>query len=247
MSYNCLDRHVENGYGDHTAYVAESAYTGNKVKVTFEQMTHKVSKFARVLVNAGVKKGDTVIIYMPMILETAVAIQACNRIGAIHSVVFGGFAASELANRIKDASPAVIVTCTTGIEPKGEIPYVPVIDKACEIAGQPDLQRIIYHRKDTHHKETNLNPKIYLDFEEEMDKVTRGHDAVPVDATHPLFILYTSGTTGSPKGIYRSHGGTTVAYNHKMKYIYDINRGDMMFSPSDFGWIVGHSFIQYAN
>ena len=171
---------------------------------------------------------------------------ACARLGAIHSVVFGGFAPEELANRISSAKPRLIITASCGLEPNKIIPYTGNVDKALEIAGQPEMKRVIVQRKS--YREKDINKRLYIDYDEEMDKIPdgQGHEVVMVEGTHPFFILYTSGTTGAPKGIYRSHGGQLAAYNYAVKYIFDLHPKDTMFASSDIGWIVGHNFIIYG-
>ena len=181
---------------------------------------------------------------MPMIPEAFIAMHAVARIGAIHCVVFGGFAPEELSSRLNHTKAKMIITASTGIEPNKLIPYIGNVDKACQLAGIPELKRIIVQRPE--HLESNLDSKVYLDYYEEMAKVQTGHDCVPVEGEHPFFTMYTSGTTGQPKGIYRSHGGMLVAYNYSQNFIFDIQRGNVMMATSDIGWIVGHQFIIYG-
>lgn len=240
--YNCLDYHIENGRGDQDALIYDSPVTDTIKKYTYNQLRDEVAKFAGVLVAQGVQKGDRVIIYMPMIPEAAVAMLACARIGAIHSVVFGGFAAKELATRINDAKPKVIVSASCGIEVKRVIAYKPLLDEAISLAEfKPEKCVIIQRPMET---ATMIDGRD-VDWEQAMAKA-EPHDCVPVAATDPLYILYTSGTTGQPKGVVRDNGGHMVALKWTMKAIYDIDPGDVYWAASDVGWVVGHSYIVYA-
>ena len=241
--YNALDRHVEDGRGDQIAIIYDSPVTGGTIrKFTYRELRDLVAKFACVLLAKGIEKGDTVIIYMPMIPEAVIAMLACARIGAIHSVVFGGFAPRELAIRIDDAKPKVIVTATCGIEPKRIIPYIPLLNNAIELAGYKPQSVIIYQRPEVH---VDLIEGRDFDWEELMSLAEPIECAV-LEATDPLYILYTSGTTGIPKGVVRDNGGHAVAMRWTMKHIYDIDPGDIWWTASDVGWVVGHSYIVYA-
>lgn len=240
--YNALDRHVEGGRGDQVAVIWDSPVTGQIQKYTYKEFTEKVARFAGVLRGLGVNKGDTVVIYMSMVPEALVAMLACARIGAIHSVVFGGFAANELAVRIDDAKPKVIVITSCGIEVKKIIEYKPIVNKAIEMASHKPEKCIIFQRPQA---KAELKDGFDLDWDELMAKATPA-DCVPVKATDPLYILYTSGTTGLPKGIVRDNGGYCVALRWSMEYIYDVKPGDVYWSASDVGWVVGHSYIVYA-
>lgn len=240
--YNAVDRHVENGRADQVAIIYDSPVTDTKIKVTYKELQEKVSRLAGGLQSLGVSKGDTVIIYMPMILEAAYAMLACARIGAIHSVVFGGFAAHELAIRINHAQPKIIVTASGAIEGKKTLAYKPIVDEAIKIAEHKVEKCVLYQR-----------PFVTADMENEIDVDWNDlvadaplTDCVPVEATDPLYILYTSGTTGMPKGVMRDNGGHAVALFWSMKAIYDIDAGDVFWSASDVGWVVGHSYIVYA-
>ena len=240
--YNAIDRHVENGRGDQAAIIHDSPITGTQRKITYAELLDQVSKFAGVLQNHGAKKGDRVIIYMPMIPEAAVAMLACSRIGAIHSVVFGGFAANELATRIDDATPDIIVSSSCGIEPGRVIKYKPLLDEAMNMAKHKVSHCIIKARPEA---EATLNDGRDFDWDTEVEKADAA-ECVNVAATDPLYILYTSGTTGSPKGVIRDNGGHAVAMNWTMKNIYNVEAGDVFWAASDVGWVVGHSYIVYA-
>ena len=240
--YNALDRHVENGRADQPALIYDSPVTGAVETFTYRELLYRVARFAGVLAAQGVEKGDRVIIYMPMVPETVVAMLACARIGAIHSVVFGGFAAHELANRITDARPKVIVSASCGIEPGRVIPYKPLLDKAIELATVKPEHCIIVQRPQ---ENAAMVAGRDLDWSEEMEHA-RPADCVPVDATDPLYILYTSGTTGMPKGIVRDNGGHLVALTWSMRHIYGVEPGEVYWAASDVGWVVGHSYIVYA-
>ena len=185
---------MEAGRGKDIGLIYESAYTKQKNKYSFSDLQDKISKLSRILSNNGIKKGDTVVIYMPMIPEAFIAMHAVARIGAIHCVVFGGFAPEELSSRLTHTKAKMIITASTGIEPNKLIPYIGNVDKACQLAGIPELKRIIVQRPE--HLESNLDSKVYLDYYEEMAKVQTGHDCVPVEGEHPFFTMYTSGTTG---------------------------------------------------
>jgi len=241
--YNALDRHVEEGRGEQTALIYDSPVTGGTIRrFTYRELRDRVAKFAGVLTGQGVGKGDTVIIYMPMIPEAAISMLACARIGAIHCVVFGGFAPRELAIRIDDAKPKMIVSASCGIEGKKIIPYKPLLDRAIEMASVKPEKLIIKQRPQA---EAELIPGRDFDF----DELTAG--AAPVecarlDANDPLYILYTSGTTGMPKGVVRDNAGHAVALCWTMKHIYGMEPGDVYWAASDVGWVVGHSYIIYA-
>ncbi len=240
--YNALDYHVENGRGNQTAIIYDSPVTDTVKKITYGELLDKVSKFAGALRDLGVSKGDTVIIYMPMIPEAPVAMLACARIGAVHSVVFGGFAPNELAIRIDDAKPKVIVSASCGIEGKKTIPYKPLLDQAIEIAGHKPEKCVIFQRPQV--KAPLIQGR---DFDgEALMKKAQPADCVAVAATDPLYILYTSGTTGKPKGVMRDNGGHAVALKWTMKYLYGVNPGEVYWAASDVGWVVGHSYIVYA-
>ncbi|MDF1597071.1 MAG: propionyl-CoA synthetase [Acidimicrobiia bacterium] len=241
-SYNALDRHVERGRGDQKALIYDSAMTDSVRSYTYRELRDEVARFAGVLRNHGVDKGDRVIVYMPMIAEAAIAMLACARIGAIHSVVFGGFAAKELATRIDDARPKVMLSASCGLEPGRVIAYKPLLDGAIELSSHKPEKAIILQRPEL---EAELIPGRDLDWREEESKASPV-DPVPVAATDPLYILYTSGTTGIPKGVVRDNGGHAVALKWSMDNIYDVRPGEAYWAASDVGWVVGHSYIVYA-
>ncbi len=240
--YLALDIHVEQGRGSQTALVYDSPVTGKKQKFSYAELTSLVAKFADVLRAQGISKGDRVLIYMPMIPQAAIAMLACARLGAIHSVVFGGFAANELAVRINDAEPKVIVSASCGIEIAKVIPYKPLIDQAIEIANHKPSNCIIYQRPEA---VASLVKPRDLDWQSQMD-VAVEIPPVTVKSTDPLYILYTSGTTGKPKGVVRDNGGHAVAMLYSMKNIYGMKAGDTFWAASDVGWVVGHSYIIYG-
>jgi len=240
--YNALDRHVETGRGKQAAIIYDSPVTGSGRTISYMELRDEVALFAGALVANDVGKGDRVIIYMPMVPETIVAILACARIGAVHSVVFGGFAANELATRINDAKPKAIVSASCGIEPTRIVAYKPLLDKAVELANhKPDVCIVLQRPQE----KAELIKGRDIDWQTAVD-AANPHDCVIVDATDPLYILYTSGTTGEPKGIVRDNGGHAVALHWSMKNIYDVQPGEVYWAASDVGWIVGHSYIVYA-
>ncbi|RBI75674.1 propionyl-CoA synthetase [Roseovarius sp. TE539] len=240
--WNAVDRHVEAGHGARAAIIHDSPVTGTKHKISYAQLRSRVARLAGALRAKGVQKGDRVIIYMPMVPEALEAMLACARLGAIHSVVFGGFAAHELAVRIDDAKPKAIIAASCGVEPGRVVHYKPLLDGAIEQAAHKPDFCVIFQR------------------EEEVAKLEEGRDhdwhafqfgvtpaeCVPVEGTHPAYILYTSGTTGAPKGVVRPTAGHLVALNWTMKNIYNVDPGDVFWAASDVGWVVGHSYICYA-
>ncbi len=240
--YNALDRHVEGGRGNQPALIYDSPVTGVVQTFTYRELLDQVARFAGVLAGQKVQKGDRVIIYMPMVPEAIVAMLACARIGAIHSVVFGGFAAAELANRITDARPKIIISATCGIEAGRIIPYKPLLDKAIDLATVKPERCIIVQRPQA--KASMIGGRD-LDWSEAMADA-KPVGCVAVEATDPLYILYTSGTTGVPKGIVRDNGGHLVALTWSMQHIYGVEPGEVYWAASDVGWVVGHSYIVYA-
>ena len=240
--YNALDRHCEAGRGGQAALIYDSPVTGQVRSYTYDELLDQVARFAGVLKECGVGMGDRVIVYMPMIPEAVISMLACARIGAIHSVVFGGFAAKELATRVTDAEPKLIVSATCGIEGSRVIPYLPLMEEALDIAGATDLQRILVSRPQLPIDE--LHPHALL-WDQAMENA-QAVDCEAVSATDPLYILYTSGTTGEPKGVVRPNGGHAVALKWSMSNIYNVQPGDVYWAASDIGWVVGHSYIVYA-
>ncbi len=240
--YNALDLHVDAGRGQQAALIYDSPVTGTVRTFSYRELRDVVAAFAGVLAAHGVVHGDRVVIYMPMVPEALIAMLACARLGAVHSVVFGGFASNELAVRIDDAQPKVIVSASCGIEVNRVIEYKPLLDKAIELATHKPSACIILQRSQAR---ATLRSGRDVDWETAMGAATP-HDCVPVAATDPLYILYTSGTTGQPKGVVRDNGGHLVALKWSMKHIYDVEPGDVYWAASDVGWVVGHSYIVYA-
>ncbi|MGP4004772.1 propionyl-CoA synthetase [Streptomyces sp. 8N706] len=239
--HNALDRHVAAGNGDRTALIHDSAYTGEQRSYTYTELLDQVARFAGVLRGLGVGAGDRVVIYLPMVPQAVVAMLACARLGAVHSVVFGGFAPKELAVRVDDARPTVVVTASCGIEPGRIVEYKPIVDEALRLAGHRPETVVVLQREQA--------PAELADGELDWDEAMAGArpaGCVAVAATDPLYVLYTSGTTGRPKGVVRDNGGHAVALAWSMANIYDIGPGDVWWTASDVGWVVGHSYIVYA-
>jgi propionyl-CoA synthetase len=239
---NALDRHVEGGRAEQPALIYDSPVTGSQRTYTYRELLDETARFAGVLRGLGVGKGDRVVIYMPMVPEAVIAMLASARLGAVHSVVFGGFAANELAARIDDARPAVIVSASCGVEPTRTVEYKPMLDAALEIAEHAPPARVILQREQA---PCQLIAGRDLDWRELMTDA-QPVEAVPVAATDPLYVLYTSGTTGKPKGIVRDNGGHAVALLWSMRHIYDTQPGEVYWAASDVGWVVGHSYIVYG-
>lgn len=240
--YNALDRHADGERGQQEALIYDSAVTQTVESYTYVELRDQVAAFAGVLSSLGVERGDRVVIYMPMIPQAVIGMLACARLGAVHSVVFGGFASRELAVRIDDCAPKVIISASCGIELDRIIEYKPLLDAAIEIADHKPDYCIIFQREMTR---ATMEPGRDLDWQQEILKAIP-HDCVPVEATDPLYILYTSGTTGEPKGIIRDNGGHAVALKWSMEYVYDVRPGDVYWAASDIGWVVGHSYIVYG-
>ncbi len=237
-----LDANIRAGRADQKALIYDSPVTNSQRSYTYQELTDAVARFAGALSDQGISKGDRVIIYMPMIPEAVIAMLGCARIGAVHSVVFGGFAAHELAVRIDDATPKAIVTASCGIEIDRVIEYKPLVDQAIKQASHKPERCIVYQRPQV---QAQLQAGRDLDWQTLVAAATPA-DPVPVQATDPLYILYTSGTTGKPKGVVRDNGGHAVALNYSMKLVYDANPGDVYWAASDVGWVVGHSYIVYG-
>ncbi len=242
ICYLALDKHIQDGYGDQTAFIYDSPVTQTIKKYTYSEVKTEVAKLAGGMQSLGLKKGDTAIIYMPMIPQTAFAMLACARIGVIHSVVFGGFAPHELAIRIDDCKPRAIITASSGIEIDRLIAYKPLVDEAIELASHRPKKVIVFNRK--------LGARIpFKKYDVDYDALVYGSEetpCVPLNSNHPLYILYTSGTTGKPKGIVRDTGGYAVALKFSMKYIYNVKEDETFWAASDMGWAVGHSYILYG-
>ncbi|MCI5126234.1 MAG: propionyl-CoA synthetase, partial [Candidatus Electrothrix sp. AR5] len=240
--YNAVDRHVENGHGDRTALIYDSPVTDTVRRISWTELRDQVAQLAGALKAQGAKKGDTIIVYMPMIPEALVAMLACARLGVIHSVVFGGFAANELAIRIDHAQPKMIICASGAIEGKKQLAYKPLIEAAIDQSEHKPEKTIVFQRNFI---QADLRQPGDLDWQK-IIKDAEPADCVPVAATDPLNILYTSGTTGMPKGVMRDNGGHAVALQWSMKNIYNMEPGDVFWAASDVGWVVGHSYIVYA-
>ncbi len=240
--WNAVDRHVEDGRGEQPALIHDSPITGTKRTLTYRELQEQTAQLGGALQALGVEKGDRVLIYMPMIAEAAVAMLACARIGAVHSVVFGGFASNELAVRIDDCRPKAVVTASCGLEPNRTVPYMPLLNGAIEMAAHKPSAVIVKQREQ---RPADLTEGRDHDWDAVVPDAEEAA-CVEVGGADPLYILYTSGTTGKPKGVVRANGGHLVAMNWTMRNIYDIEPGDVFWAASDVGWVVGHSYIVYA-
>src|SRR6185437_9270393 len=240
--YNCLDRHVEAGFGDRMALIHDSPMTGIIRRFTYAEALAETAKVAGALAALGVDRGDRVVIYMPMVPEAAFTMLAAARLGAVHSVVFGGFAAAELSTRIADAKPKVIVSASCGLEPGRVVKYKPLLDEAIQLSPHKPEACLILQRPQA---EAPMVAGRDHDFRQAV-AAAEPHGCVPVLATDPLYILYTSGTTGRPKGVVRDNGGHAVALWNSMRMLYGVDAGDVYWAASDVGWVVGHSYIVYA-
>ena len=240
--YNAIDRHVEQGRADQAALIYDSPVTGAKRSYSFREMQDEVSRLAGVLRSQGVEKGDRVLIYMPMIPETVMGMLACARIGAVHSVVFGGFAANELATRIDDAKPKMVLSASCGIEGARVIEYKPLLDQAIKLSDHKPQQTLIFQRPEVEAAMIEGRDLNWAELCEQAESTA----CVPVAATDPLYILYTSGTTGIPKGVVRDNGGHAVVMLWSMRNVYGVEPGEVYWAASDVGWVVGHSYIVYG-
>uniref|UniRef100_A0A3Q4GUM4 Acyl-CoA synthetase short-chain family member 3, mitochondrial n=1 Tax=Neolamprologus brichardi TaxID=32507 RepID=A0A3Q4GUM4_NEOBR len=243
MCYNAVDRHVESGRGEQPAIIYDSPVTGTKQIITFRELQDQVSRLAGVLVKNGVQKGDLVVIYMPMVPQAMFTMLACARIGAPHSLIFGGFASKELSVRIDHAKPKLLVTASFGIEPGRRVEYIPLVKKALEMSSHRPTKVLIYNRPNM--ERVSMSRELSLDWDEEM-ATARPHDCASLPSNHLLYVLYTSGTTGTPKGVVRDTAGYAVMLKWTMSNIYGLSPGEVWWAASDLGWVVGHSYICYG-